>query len=183
MEEAGEYYVNEADGLSNEHPAMPSSYANDDEQNSSAVDQDSFDDLPTSLIVTSIHSEVFVNEDLKAEMESLFREFSEDVTFQWLKSFRRLRVNYVDAVSAGEFEMSKSSYFNALTRMSFKLTLGYSFTSLKSMNRLSTATSPSQLLQYQTKISSLQLPQNSSSSLHPAVLPQAGNRLKSASQS
>lgn len=103
MEEAGEYFVNEADGLSNEHPAMPSSYANDDEPNNSAVDQDSFDDLPTSLIVTSIHSEVFINEDLKAEMESLFREFSEDVTFQWLKSFRRLRVNYVDAVSAGEF--------------------------------------------------------------------------------
>lgn len=106
MEGEGEYYVNEVDGLPNEHPALPSSYR-DDEPNNSEVNRDSFDDLPTSLIVTSIHSEVFVNEELKAEMEGLFRQFSEDVTFQWLKSFRRLRVNYVDAVSAGNLQMSK----------------------------------------------------------------------------
>jgi calcipressin-2 len=73
-----------------------------DEPNSSEAHPDSFDDLPTSLIVTNIHSQVFVNEQLKEEMEGLFRKFSEEVTFQWLKSFRRLRVNYVDAVSAGE---------------------------------------------------------------------------------
>lgn len=101
MDGEGEYYVNEADGLPNEHPALPSSYK-DDEPNSSEVNRDSFDDLPTSLIVTSIHSEVFVNDELKAEMESLFRQFSQDVTFQWLKSFRRLRVNYSEPVSAGE---------------------------------------------------------------------------------
>lgn len=103
MDEAGngDYYVNEADGLSNEHPAMPSSYA-DDEASNAEANADSFDDLPKSIIVTNIHSTVFVNDELKAEMESLFRQFSEDVTFQWLKSFRRLRVNYVDAISAGE---------------------------------------------------------------------------------
>lgn len=93
------YYVNEVDGLPNEHPALPE--FDSDEPSSSAVDRDSFDDLPTSIIVTNIHSEVFVDEELKAEMESLFREFSKDVTFHWLKSFRRLRVNYTDAVSAG----------------------------------------------------------------------------------
>lgn len=102
MEEEGEYYVNEADGLSNDHPAMPSSYTDDNEPNSEANHDDSFDDLPKSIIVTNIHSSVFVNEDLKAEMEGLFTQFSEDVTFQWLKSFRRLRVNYNDAISAGE---------------------------------------------------------------------------------
>lgn len=106
----GEYYVNEVDGLPNEHPALPSSYK-DDESNNSEVNRDSFDDLPTSLIVTSIHSEVFINDELKAEMEALFRQFSEDVTFQWLKSFRRLRVNYVDAVSAGERLMSNWSNY------------------------------------------------------------------------
>lgn len=96
MEEEGQYYVNEVDGLSNEHPALPEQDVLD------TSDGNSFDDLPTSLIVTSIHSEVFVNDELKAEMESLFRQFSNDVTFYWLKSFRRLRVNYVDAISAGE---------------------------------------------------------------------------------
>lgn len=102
MEDEGGYYVNEVDGLPNEHPALPSSYVSDEPDNPDS-NRDSFDDLPTSLIVTNIHSQVFVNEDLKDEMEGLFREFSEDVTFQWLKSFRRLRVNYVDAVSAGEY--------------------------------------------------------------------------------
>lgn len=98
MEEEGQYYVNEVDGLPNEHPSLPDG----DGPDTSDTNRDSFDDLPTSLIVTSIHSEVFINEELKAEMESLFRQFSDDVTFQWLKSFRRLRVNYGDAISAGE---------------------------------------------------------------------------------
>lgn len=101
MEEEGGYYVNEVDGLPNEHPTLPSAY-NTEPNNSDVNPDDSFDDLPMSLIVTNIHSTVFVDEDLKAEMEALFRQFSEDVTFQWLKSFRRLRVNYIDAISAGE---------------------------------------------------------------------------------
>lgn len=99
MDEAGDYYVNEADGLSNDHPAMPE-YV-DDENSNAEANADSFDDLPKSIIVTNINSNVFVNDELKAEMESLFRRFSDDVTFQWLKSFRRLRVNYSDAISAG----------------------------------------------------------------------------------
>jgi Calcipressin len=101
MEEESEYYVNEVDGLRNDHPALPE-YDNDEPNNSETNHDDSFDDLPMSLIVTNIHSTVFVNEDLKAEMEDLFRQFSDEVTFQWLKSFRRLRVNYVDPISAGE---------------------------------------------------------------------------------
>jgi calcipressin-2 len=99
MEDEGEYYVNEVDGLPNEHPALPDGET--DDQNA-AINPDSFDDLPMSIIVTAIHSEIFVDEEKKAEMEKLFRAFSENVTFQWLKSFRRLRVNYTDAVSAGE---------------------------------------------------------------------------------
>jgi hypothetical protein len=100
MEDEREYYVNEVDGLPNEHPALPDGET--DDHNTETNPDDSFDDLPMSIIVTAIHSEVFVNDEKKAEMESLFRAFSEDVTFQWLKSFRRLRVNYTDAVSAGE---------------------------------------------------------------------------------
>jgi hypothetical protein len=104
MEEESGYYVNEVDGLPNEHPAMPSSYQ--DDANNTITNEDSFDDLPTSLIVTNIHPEVFINDEMKAEMESVFRQFSDDVTFSWLKSFRRLRVNYNDAVSAGEFSFT-----------------------------------------------------------------------------
>ncbi|CRK97921.1 CLUMA_CG011296, isoform A [Clunio marinus] len=108
MEEEGGYYVNEVDGLPNEHPALPD-YEND-EPNNSETNHDSFDDLPTSIIVTNIHSQVFVNDELKAEMESLFRAFSDDVTFQWLKSFRRLRVNYKDAISAANARIQLHQY-------------------------------------------------------------------------
>lgn len=98
-----EYYVNEVDGLPCEHPALPEN--NGDELENQEANDDSFDDLPTSIIVTNIHSEVFHSDELKAEMEKLFRDFSEKVTFQWLKSFRRLRVNYDNAISAGNLEI------------------------------------------------------------------------------
>lgn len=101
MEEEGGYFVNEVDGLPNEHPALPES-SGDELENLDAND-DTLDDLPTSLIVTNIHSEVFHSDELKEELEKVFREFSENVTFQWLKSFRRLRVNYDTAISAGKF--------------------------------------------------------------------------------
>ncbi|CAO1416383.1 unnamed protein product [Diamesa serratosioi] len=107
MDEGG-YYVNEVDGLRNDHPALPD-YQNDDAASRDA-DADSFDDLPTSIIVTNIHSEVFVSEELKKEMEDLFRAFSESVTFHWLKSFRRLRVNYENAVSAANARIQLHQY-------------------------------------------------------------------------
>lgn len=105
MGDEGEYYVNEVDGLPNEHPALP--YEEAPEIDS---EQDTLDDLPMSIIVTNIHSEVFSSDEMKAEMEKLFREFSDKVTFQWLKSFRRLRVNYDNALSAGEFHLQKNNF-------------------------------------------------------------------------
>lgn len=94
MEDEKEYFVNEADGLPNEHPLPPC-------DSSPPLESDTLDDLPMSLIVTNIHSEVFHSDELKAEIEKVFREISDQVTFQWLKSFRRLRVNFDNALSAG----------------------------------------------------------------------------------
>jgi hypothetical protein len=37
---------------------------------------------------------------MKAKMEDLFREFSDSARFCWLKSFRRLRVDFENAVAA-----------------------------------------------------------------------------------
>lgn len=105
MEDEGGYYVNEVDGLPNEHPALPETSA-DELENVESHSDDTLDDLPTSLIVTNIHSEVFNSEELKAEMEKVFRQISDNVTFQWLKSFRRLRVNYDNALSAGMQELA-----------------------------------------------------------------------------
>lgn len=107
----GNIYLNEDDGLPNEHPSLPQ----EEEDDENEANRDAFEDLPTSLIVTNIHSEVFVNDELKAEMEDLFRQFSSNVTFHWLKSFRRLRVNYDCALSAAnariqlhQFKVSQS---------------------------------------------------------------------------
>lgn len=103
MEDDNEkYFVNEVDGLPNAHPALPESDVDTENVDN---DSDTLDDLPTSLIVTNIHSDVFNSFELKSEIESVFREFSsgEQVTFQWLKSFKRLRVNYDSALSAGTF--------------------------------------------------------------------------------
>jgi calcipressin-2 len=96
-DENDDIFINETDGLPDEHPSLPSEYT---EQEHNDFDSDVLDDLPTSLIVTNIQSDVFVNDDMKKEMEELFREFSPHVTFHWLKSFRRLRVNYENAITA-----------------------------------------------------------------------------------
>lgn len=101
MEDESGYYVNEVDGLPNDHPALPERESGDGEMDNLEPNDDTLDDLPTSLIVTNIHSEVFNSEELKAEMEKVFREISDNVTFQWLKSFRRLRVNFDNAIAAG----------------------------------------------------------------------------------
>uniref|UniRef100_A0A182PHS4 Protein sarah n=1 Tax=Anopheles epiroticus TaxID=199890 RepID=A0A182PHS4_9DIPT len=102
-------FINPSDGLPNEHPALPSAYDSDSESNPVA-DDDLLDDLPTSIIVTNIHSEVFTDEGLKASLEELFRTFSENTTFQWLKSFRRLRVNYDSALAAANARIRLHQY-------------------------------------------------------------------------
>uniref|UniRef100_A0A2M4AWZ6 Putative calcineurin-mediated signaling pathway inhibitor dscr1 n=1 Tax=Anopheles triannulatus TaxID=58253 RepID=A0A2M4AWZ6_9DIPT len=102
------HFINPTDGLPNEHPALPSAYDSDNESN--PVDDDLLDDLPTSIIVTNIHSEVFASDELKARLEQLFRTFSDNTTFQWLKSFRRLRVNYDTAIAAANARIQLHQY-------------------------------------------------------------------------
>ncbi|KAH8337368.1 protein sarah [Drosophila kikkawai] len=108
-------YINAADGLPSQHPSLPPETAVDSDTEPE-VDADSFDDLPTSIIVTNIHSEVFANPELKHAMEELFRTFSESATFQWLRSFRRLRVNYDNAIAAANARIKLHQYeFNKKT--------------------------------------------------------------------
>lgn len=108
-------YINAADGLPSQHPTLPPE-GDVDSDTEPEVDADSFDDLPTSIIVTNIHSEVFANPELKHAMEELFRTFSDSATFQWLRSFRRLRVNYDNAVAAANARIKLHQYeFNKKT--------------------------------------------------------------------
>ncbi|KAM8705753.1 hypothetical protein ACLKA7_010111 [Drosophila subpalustris] len=109
-------YINAADGLPTEHPTLPREGDVDTDTEEPEVDADSFDDLPTSIIVTNIHSEVFASPELKHAMEELFRTFCESATFQWLRSFRRLRVNYDNAIAAANARIKLHQYeFNKKT--------------------------------------------------------------------
>ncbi|XP_055297407.1 protein sarah [Sitodiplosis mosellana] len=106
-------FINKQDGLTNQHPILPLEMDDEDfeEHNKKhSPDSDSFDDLPTSLIVTNIHSEVFTNESQREEIENVFKLFSSNVKFQWFRSFRRLRVNFDTAVAAANARIQLHQY-------------------------------------------------------------------------
>ncbi|CAG5027946.1 unnamed protein product [Parnassius apollo] len=91
-----EVYINPEDGMPNVHPNI----VNLEQESNSQDETNEFDDLPKSVIVTNIPNDVFGDEKLKKELEDLFRTFSENITFQWLRSFKRLRVNYDSPLAA-----------------------------------------------------------------------------------
>lgn len=63
------------------------------------LDDDDTADLPTSLIATNVAGRIFQDGPDKVVFENLFREFG-DVTFQYFKSFHRVRVNFETAQAA-----------------------------------------------------------------------------------
>ncbi|KAL0830647.1 hypothetical protein ABMA28_002785 [Loxostege sticticalis] len=99
-------YINPEDGMPNIHPNI----VNLEQESDGNEEVDDIDDLPKSVIVTNIHSKVFDDEKLKKEMEDLFRTFSDNVTFQWLRSFRRLRVNYDSPLAAANARVQLHQY-------------------------------------------------------------------------
>lgn len=99
-------YINPEDGMPNIHPNI----ANLEHESDSQDEVNDLDDIPKSVIVTNIHSDVFANAKLKAELEDLFRTFSENITFQWLRSFRRLRVNYDSPLAAANARVQLHQY-------------------------------------------------------------------------
>ncbi|KAI4458521.1 calcipressin [Holotrichia oblita] len=99
--------INDQDGLPNVHPNLIPEADVDSPANET---DDEFDDLPTSLIVTNIHDSVFTTPDKKREFEDLFRVYDQDVTFQWLRSFRRLRVNFQTPLAAASARIQLHQY-------------------------------------------------------------------------
>ncbi|ERL91115.1 hypothetical protein D910_08456 [Dendroctonus ponderosae] len=90
--------INAQDGLPNVHPMLLPEQDIDESQLYS--EDDDLEGLPSSLIVTNIHESVFECPDKKREMENLFKIYDPEVTFHWLKSFRRLRVNFATPLAA-----------------------------------------------------------------------------------
>ncbi|GLV31838.1 sarah [Carabus blaptoides fortunei] len=106
--------INEKDGLPNVHPNLESSLGDArrrDSTSSGDHTDNELEDLPTSLIVTNIQDAVFASEERKREMEELFRQFGdEQITFQWLRSFRRLRVNFQTPTAAASARVQLHQY-------------------------------------------------------------------------
>ncbi|XP_035734943.1 protein sarah-like isoform X2 [Vespa mandarinia] len=100
-EETENIIINEVDGLPNLHPNYEQLELDFEGEkghgclNSRSIDELIHDeDLPTSVIVTNVDPGVFKVDELKSAIENLFKQFGEDATFQYFKSFRRMRVNY-----------------------------------------------------------------------------------------
>ncbi|XP_043927494.1 calcipressin-1 isoform X2 [Protopterus annectens] len=55
-----------------------------------------------SLIAYVADAELFKQTELRAKFESLFRSYDRDATFQYFKSFKRVRINFSDPVAAAE---------------------------------------------------------------------------------
>lgn len=51
-------------------------------------------DIPQTIIVKNVNLWVFENDNFKEEFERTFKVYDENATFQYFKSFRRVRVNY-----------------------------------------------------------------------------------------
>ncbi|KAG8233660.1 hypothetical protein J437_LFUL013706 [Ladona fulva] len=119
--------INAVDGLPNVHPnyqdlpnagsiRMPDNWAETDLTivEERGIDSDgrrledlvSDEDLPTSLIVTNLHPSVFKEEERRKELEVLFARFGEPVTFQFFRSFRRMRVNYTCPAAAASARLN-----------------------------------------------------------------------------
>ncbi|XP_012219051.1 protein sarah [Linepithema humile] len=98
-EDSENIIINEVDGLPNLHPNYGQLELELERENYDtnlrSIDELVHDeDLPTSVIVTNVDPRVFKDDDFKQNIEDLFKQFGEDATFQYFRSFRRMRVNY-----------------------------------------------------------------------------------------
>merc|ERR1712062_885474 len=64
------------------------------------------DELPKSIIVTNVDLSVFDNIDIKANFEAMFREYEPNATFHYLRSFRRVRVDFEAHLAASRAKLS-----------------------------------------------------------------------------
>ncbi|KAA0722729.1 Calcipressin-1 Down syndrome critical region protein 1 [Triplophysa tibetana] len=78
-------------------------------------------DQPNALIACKVAEDVFNEHHLKVQFEALFREFDPGASFQFFKSFRRVRINFTDVLAAAEarVKLHKSDFNGKEMRLYF----------------------------------------------------------------
>ncbi|XP_059409468.1 calcipressin-1 isoform X1 [Carassius carassius] len=86
-----------------------------------ATSEVQLNDQPNALIACKVPEEVFNEEQLKEQFEALFRAFDPSTSFQFFKSFRRVRINFTDALTAAEarVKLHKSDFNGKEMRLYF----------------------------------------------------------------
>ncbi|KAM9830230.1 calcipressin-1 isoform X1 [Syngnathus typhle] len=77
--------------------------------------------LPDALVAYKVAEDLFNDGRLKASFEALFHTFDPDAHFQYFKSFRRVRINFSNALAAAEarLRLHKTDFHGKEMRLYF----------------------------------------------------------------
>ncbi|XP_062982730.1 calcipressin-1 isoform X2 [Elgaria multicarinata webbii] len=64
-----------------------------------------FDYIFGSLIACVADNKVFSQPEVRTRFEALFKKYDKDVTFQYFKSFKRIRINFSNPLSAADVKI------------------------------------------------------------------------------